>query len=159
MKFLEIAKKLNEKHKDKIVLIKSGIFIVAVGKSTIAFADLFSLKRICMTYGICKAGIPVKKVEEYVKELCEMSVPFVMYEYTSKTNTHQKQYTKLLETEGINKVNITKNCIDCENCESYTNFKNSIDLNNDDIMLKLKNAIDVENYKEQQINFFGDEDE
>ncbi len=85
MKFLEIAKLLNQKHEGKIVLIKSGIFIVAVGRSALAFADLFSLKRICVTYGICKAGLPVKKIEEYIKELCEMSVPFCYVWIYNKT--------------------------------------------------------------------------
>ena len=69
MKFLEVSKMLNEKNQGKIVLIKSGIFFVATGRSALALGSLLPLKRICMSYGICKVGIPVGSIGEYLEEL------------------------------------------------------------------------------------------
>ena len=160
MKFLEVSKMLNEKNQGKIVLIKSGIFFVATGRSALALGSLLPLKRTCISYGICKVGIPVGNIEEYLKELLEMSVPVVIYEYYSKMSIYdKKQYEKILETEGINKHEINKDCCDCTGCESLGKFINSINNGKENLLDKLKNAIDYGNYKEEQITFFGDENE
>ena len=159
MKFLEISKMLNEKNQGKIVLIKSGIFFVATGRSALALESLLPLKRTCISYGICKVGIPVGNIDEYLKELLEMSVPLILYEYYSKMPLDKKQYRKILETEGINKHQVTKDSCDCTSCESLGKFINSISNEKEKLLDKLKNAIDYSNYKEEQITFFLDEDE
>ena len=158
MKFLEIAKMLNQKHQGKIVLIKLGIFYEAIGRSALALGSLLPLKRICMSYGICKVGIPVGSIGEYLEELSEMSVPVVVYEYNSKL-IEGKRYKKVLETEGINLHNVTKDSCDCKNCKSLEKFINSLTGDKEAVIEKIKENIDYGNYEEEQIGFFGDEDE
>ena len=41
MKFLEVAKMLNQKHQGKMVLIKLGVFYVAIGRSALALGNFY----------------------------------------------------------------------------------------------------------------------
>ena len=47
MKFYEFIEKLQEINKDKIVLIKSGVFFNSCGRDAIILGKIFNLKRTC----------------------------------------------------------------------------------------------------------------
>ncbi len=81
MKFYEEVKKLQEKNKEKIVMIKNGIFFIAVGEDALILEKIFHLKPVCFKENVCKCVIPVKRVEKYVKAVEERELSLVLYNY------------------------------------------------------------------------------
>ena len=67
MKFVEEVEKLQEENPGYLVLVKSGIFFVAIGKDAITLNETLGLKLICMKKELCKVGFQVKNVEKYIK--------------------------------------------------------------------------------------------
>ena len=51
MKFLETYLKLQETNANYIVLMRNGIFFLAIGKSAVALNKMINLKVICMNMG------------------------------------------------------------------------------------------------------------
>ena len=48
MKLSDEIEKLQEKNEGKIILIKSGIFFIAIGKDAVVLHDVLGLKTTCM---------------------------------------------------------------------------------------------------------------
>ncbi len=81
MKFYEIVKELQEKDSETIVMIKNGIFFIAIGKDAIILQKIFHLKPICFKEKVCKCVIPIKSIEKYIKAVEKRELSLVLYDY------------------------------------------------------------------------------
>ena len=62
MKLTELIEKLQKENEGHIILMKSGIFFIAIGKDAITLNELLGLQLICMREGLCKVRISNKKL-------------------------------------------------------------------------------------------------
>ena len=79
MKMVEQMEKLQQQNFGTIILVKNGIFFVAIGKDAIMLHKMLGLKLTCMKQELCKVGFLVKNVEEYIKELEEIGYSFKLF--------------------------------------------------------------------------------
>lgn len=114
MKFLDIVKQLQLKNHGYIVIVKNGIFFIGAGKDAILLNKILGLKLICLKTGICKAGFPVRKIEEYIKQLSFAGKSFVIYQYNRNSAEEEKE---IFRYDG-EKVYEDKCCLDCKNCQN-----------------------------------------
>ena len=77
LKYLELLEKLQKENKEHIILMKNGIFFVAIGKDAITLNELLGLNLTCMREGLCKVRISNKKfgkiytkIKRYQKVIC-----------------------------------------------------------------------------------------
>ena len=66
MKMVEETEKLQQENAGSIILVKNGIFFVAIGKDALTLHDELGLKLTCMKPELCKVGFLVKNVEQYI---------------------------------------------------------------------------------------------
>lgn len=61
LKYIDLVRKLQKEEKNDgyIVIIKSGIFFIGLGKDAIILNKLLNLKLICMREGLCKVGFQI----------------------------------------------------------------------------------------------------
>ncbi|MBR2745017.1 MAG: hypothetical protein IKE01_06990 [Clostridia bacterium] len=62
MKYTDLLEKLQKENKEHIVLMKSGIFFVAIGKDALELNRLIGLKLTCMKEELCKVRISNEKL-------------------------------------------------------------------------------------------------
>lgn len=60
MKYTELLQQLQEENKGHIILMKNGIFFIAIGKDALELNKLLGLKLTCMRRGLCKVGFKQK---------------------------------------------------------------------------------------------------
>ena len=82
MSFSNMLEILQEKNKGKIVLIKLGAFYVATDKDAVLLHDKLNLKCNCFKNNVCKVGIPVNSIYDYIKKLERIGDSFVIYNYS-----------------------------------------------------------------------------
>jgi len=111
MKFVEIVETLQEQNSQKIILVKNGIFFVAIGKDALVLSDQIGLKRTCMKEKLCKVGFLVKSSEKYIKILQEKNLSFGLYVIDKKDEKIEEIYTY----EGSN-IEEERTCLNCEEC-------------------------------------------
>lgn len=110
MKLTDEIEKLQEKNEGKIILMKSGIFFIAIGKDAVVLHDVLGLKTTCIKDKICKVGFPVRNVEKYIHLLEENDLSFIIY-----VKNEENQIEELYRNEGKD-VNEFRNCLDCKKC-------------------------------------------
>lgn len=66
MKFYEKLKIIQQQNKGKIILIRNGVFFIAVGKDAVLMHQILKLKPICFKENICKCAIPVKNTTKQI---------------------------------------------------------------------------------------------
>ncbi len=64
MKYTDLLEKLQNENKGHIVLMKNGIFFVAIGKDALELNSLLGLKLTCMREGLCKVRLSNKKLRK-----------------------------------------------------------------------------------------------
>ena len=86
MKFLEMVEALQEeeRNKNKIVLVRCGVFFVAIGKDAILLHEILGLNVTCIKPGICKVGIPITGCMKYTDRLEKLGYGYTLYDYDSK---------------------------------------------------------------------------
>lgn len=86
MKFLEIVKMIKKKKENKnvLVLVRCGAFFVSIGKDAIWLSENLGLKTTCITNKICKIGIPVGSIYDYIDRLEQLGYSFVIYHYSKE---------------------------------------------------------------------------
>ena len=116
MKFLEMVEKFQnlKENKEKVLLARCGVFMVAIGKDAILLYKVLKLKVTCIKAGVCKAGIPVSYTLKYTNILEELGYGYVIYDYDSKNKTFNRKF----EFEGAKNPE-TARCMDCKNCKYY----------------------------------------
>ena len=110
MKLTDEIEKLQEKNEGKIILMKSGIFFIAIGKDAVVLHEVLGLKTTCIKERICKVGFPVRNVEKYIRLLNENDLSFIIY-----IKNIENQIEELYKNEGKD-VNEFRKCLDCKQC-------------------------------------------
>ena len=120
MKLSEEIEKLQEKNEGKIILIKSGIFFIAIGKDAVVLHDVLGLKTTCMKDRICKVGFPVRNVEKYIRLLNENDLSFIIY-----VKNEERKIEELYKNDGKD-VNEFRTCLDCKECLNFPETEKDI---------------------------------
>ncbi len=71
MKYLELIQKLQQENPEHIILVKNGIFFVAIGKDALELNKTIGLKLTCMRPELCKVGFQTKSLEKYIIKIKE----------------------------------------------------------------------------------------
>ncbi len=82
--FFSIANNLEnlEENKGYLIWIRCGAFFVAICANAVILSNILGLKRICIKQGVCKVGIPVNSIYDYIKKLERIGDSFVIYNYS-----------------------------------------------------------------------------
>ena len=112
MKFVEEVEKLQEENPGYLVLVKSGIFFVAIGKDGITLNETLGLKLTCMKKELCKVGFQVKNVEKYIKKLENAGNSFILYVRNEK-NELEEIYR--FSGKEVSEIRGSLECLKCEN--------------------------------------------
>ena len=112
MKFVEEVEKLQEENPGYLVLVKSGIFFVAIGKDAITLNETLGLKLTCMKKELCKVGFQVKNVEKYIKKLEDAGNSFMLYVRNEK-NELEEIYR--FSGKEVSEIRGSLECLKCEN--------------------------------------------
>ena len=118
MKYTEIIEKLQKEEKGKIIIVKCGAFFVSLGKDAVILHKLLGLKITCQKSKLCKVGVPVSSIFNYVDSLEKLGYSFNIYSYESKTKEIKLEYT--FEGKEIYEDN---SCLDCKKCSGYNPWK------------------------------------
>lgn len=81
MKYIELIEKLQKENENHIILMKNGIFFIAIGKDAIELNKLLDLQLTCMREGLCKVGFQIKSLEKYIQKLKNTKKSFLVYTY------------------------------------------------------------------------------
>ena len=116
MNYLELMKKLNEENKGYIVLMRSGVFLTAIGKNAIKLSEIFGLKLLCITEGICKCSIPANSLDKYIIKFQKSRYSFLIYDYNKNGFKDSNEKYKLIsKIDGLlNEEN--REHLNCEEC-------------------------------------------
>ena len=116
MNYLELMKKLNEENKGYIVLMRSGVFLTAIGKNAIKLSEIFGLKLLCITDGICKCSIPANSLDKYIIKFQKSRYSFLIYDYNKNGFKDSNEKYKLIsKIDGLlNEEN--REHLNCEEC-------------------------------------------
>ncbi len=142
--FLEILKDLEKKEENKgyIVLIRCGAFFVSIGTDAVILSNELGLKTTCMVKGICKIGIPVNSLFDYIKRIKKLEYSFVIYNYSKDEMIENgKRYAESYRSKG-KYVNKNDTIINCKECEKY-----KMSFENIDIFAELKRLQEQKNIK------------
>ncbi len=121
MSFSNMLEILQEKNKEHIVLIKSGIFYIATGADAVFINKELKLKCVCFKNQVCKIGIPENRLEYYLRKLEIMEMAYIVYEFN-----HQKEeiIVKYKNEGKYHKEKVeNKNCLICKGIRSYEEDK------------------------------------
>ena len=74
MKFLELTKMLKnlEENKNSLLLVKCGAFFVAIKEDAAWLSINLGLKKTCMSNNICKVGIPINSIYNYIDRILKI---------------------------------------------------------------------------------------
>ena len=119
--FLNMVKDLEkfEENKGYLILVRCGAFFVAIGANAVILSNEVGLNTICMVKGICKVGIPLNSIYDYIKRLEHLNKSFVIYNYSKdEMIDNGKKYSEMYRNNGeyVDKMRIA---ITCETCEKY----------------------------------------
>ena len=96
---------------------------------------------------MCKAGVPINALYNYVKRLDSLGYNYVIYNYSKdEIINNGKKYAECYRFEGkpIDKSNLL---LDCKDCEYYERSYNNIDIFTD-----MKRIQEFKELKEKQEN-------
>ena len=95
MGFSKMLELLQEKNKGYIILENAGAFYLARGKDAVKLNEILGLKLVYMKPEVCKIGIPVNSIEDYMKKLEEKEYSYIVYYFNQQTNRLEiiKKYT------------------------------------------------------------------
>lgn len=111
MKFVDIVENLQKQNPGKIILVKNGIFFVALGKDAIVLSEKIGLKRTCMKDNLCKVGFLVKSSEKYIKILENENLSFRLFIMDKVTEKLEEIYQ--YEGDKIEEICSSLNCKEC----------------------------------------------
>lgn len=115
MKYLDIVEKLqaSEENDGYIVMIKSGIFFIGVGKDAVILNDIVGLNNVCIKQNLCKVGFQIRSIEKYISKLKRLNKSFVIYDY----NKYKQKEEEIVRFQG-EKTFENRNCLECEKCKN-----------------------------------------
>ena len=145
--FYNIAKELEvaQENEGYLIVIRCGAFFTSIGANAIALSNELGLKLTCWKKGLCKAGVPINALYNYVKRLDSLGYNYVIYNYSKdEIINNGKKYAECYRFEGkpIDKSNLL---LDCKDCEYYEKSYNNIDIFTD-----MKRIQEFKELKEKQ---------
>ena len=145
--FYNIAKELEvaQENEGYLIVIRCGAFFTSIGANAIALSNELGLKLTCWKKGLCKAGVPINALYNYVKRLDSLGYNYVIYNYSKdEIINNGKKYAECYRFEGkpIDKSNLL---LDCKDCEYYEKSYNNIDIFTD-----MKRIQEFKKLKEKQ---------
>ena len=111
MKFCEEVEKLQRENEGSVILVKNGIFFVAIGKDAVILNRELDLQLTCMKKELCKVGFLVKNAEKYIEIMKSKEISFKMYIIDVKKG----KIEILLENIGKNMKEVKAN-VNCSKC-------------------------------------------
>lgn len=112
MKFTDTIYKLQKENEGTVILVKNGIFFVAIGKDAVFLSEKIGLKRTCMKDKLCKVGFSIQSSEKYMDLLEKNNISYKLYQINKSLDEPEVIYSysgdKNLEQ---------RECIDCTNCK------------------------------------------
>lgn len=126
MTFSDKIFELQKKYPKDVILIKNGIFFVAVGKDALFLNNELGLKRTCFGKETCKVGFLVKSAESYINSMKSKNISFRMYVLDDV-----KDEELICKNNGIAKNMYTNTSTKCSKCERKIE-------SDEDIIKKLK---------------------
>ena len=126
MTFSDKVFELQKENPQDVILIRNGIFFVAVGKDAVFLNEKLKLKCTCFKKGICKVGFLVKTAEKYIKKMKEEDISFKMY-----ILNEEKDEELLIDHKGKLESKYKQHFLKCSECKN----KKETD---EDIIEKLK---------------------
>ena len=99
--FYNIAKELEvaQENEGYLIVIRCGAFFTSIGANAIALSNELGLKLTCWKKGLCKAGVPINALYNYVKRLDSLGYNYVIYNYSKdEIINNGKKYACLLYT-------------------------------------------------------------
>ena len=121
MKYIDVLQKLQKENPEHIILMKNGIFFVAIGKDAIELNKQIGLQLTCMKKELCKVGFQAKSLEKYIEKIKDTKKSFIIYIYNKETQEEEKIYQYTNEP-----VIETKKCNDCTKCNRRTETEDEI---------------------------------
>ena len=145
--FYNIAKELEvaQENEGYLIVIRCGAFFTSIRANAIALSNELGLKLTCWKKGLCKAGVPINALYNYVKRLDSLGYNYVIYNYSKdEIINNGKKYAECYRFEGkpIDKSNLL---LDCKDCEYYEKSYNNIDIFTD-----MKRIQEFKELKEKQ---------
>ncbi len=112
--FYNIAKELEvaQENEGYLIVIRCGAFFTSIGANAIALSNELGLKLTCLKKGLCKAGVPINALYNYVKRLDSLGYNYVIYNYSKDEMINNgKKYAECYRFEGkpIDKSNAKTN--------------------------------------------------
>lgn len=121
MKYIDLLEKLQQENPGHIILMKNGIFFVAIGKDALELNKQIGLQLTCMRPELCKVGFQIKSFEKYILKLKETKKSFIVYAYDKE----KKKETKIFEYTN-EPVLENRKCNDCNLCNKKTETEEEI---------------------------------
>ena len=118
MKFEKIIKKLQEENEGYVILIRCGIFFVAIGKDAVFMQQQYGLSTLCFKEGICKNGIVLKSMEKFIPKFKESGYSYKIYNYEKETGNIKE----ILRIDGKLLEETVEN-MGCSKCQ-YNDYEN-----------------------------------
>ena len=117
MKFNEGVMKMQEQNPGYILLVRNGIFYIALGKDAVVLNKEFGKKQICGGKNICKCGINIKNLEDFIERIEKRNYKYIVYDFVQGDNLSlEEQFIPVLrKDEGID-VTETRKQFECEKC-------------------------------------------
>lgn len=114
MSFGKMVELLQQKDKEKIILVNSGSFYIARGKDAVLLHNILNLKVNCMEAEICKIGFPLNSLEKYTKLIEQEQYSYIVYNFDNKLG--KLDIIKKYNGKKINTIKEEKlNCYICTN--------------------------------------------
>ncbi len=126
MSFSNMLEILQEKNKDRIVLIRLGTFYIATGRDALLLHTKLNLKCTCFKNNICKVGIPTISINKYIEKLDGIKYAYIVYEYDKEKMELKELYKKEGRKHKI--TNHNNNCLKCKGIVQYEDDQYMIDL-------------------------------
>ncbi len=121
MKFTEIVERLQEENPENIILVKNGIFFIAMGKDAVILNKELGLKVTCMKECLCKVGFLVKSVEKYITIMKEKEMSFTIYIINKETNEPEEIFKNVGK-----KIEESRKCLECSKCNQKKETEDEI---------------------------------
>lgn len=117
MKLGEIIENLQKENPGYIILIRSGIFYIGVGKDALILKELLGLKQVCFSKNVCRVGIPADIIKKYEKELINLDCTYVIYDYSPSSILEDTKEDYKEVSRNIGRIiREDRMCIDCNKC-------------------------------------------
>jgi DNA mismatch repair ATPase MutS len=100
MKFNKGVIKMQEQNPGYIILVRNGIFYTALGKDAVVLSEEFNQKQTCGGNNICKCGINIKNLEDFIEKLEERNYKYIVYDYVQGEKKVPKKRNKSVELMG-----------------------------------------------------------